>query len=166
LELIVKVETTGLDPTVDKVCQLSCLNSLGQIIAFRNFSVPESWFVDPQYTGLTGEFLNTAMFRPYETFYWSPILVNTDVIISYNTEWELEFLKTNPTFTPKEGTKIVSVMELYKQKYNRRKKMPRYEVRWEIESNFSLHKAIDIIKLCRDEKLYQFEDQLDEYITF
>jgi hypothetical protein len=141
--LVVKIETSGLDPVEDKVIQLTVLNMDKQILVYQNFGTYRQ--VDVRYCGVTNEFLNRFRFFTYLDFDWGDLLED-ETLVMYNEPWEMSFLLLNETFRGYDGT--VCIMDKLTEVMGRRVRMPFSSL--EHTANLSLNKAESLVDLCNN----------------
>ena len=117
--IILDTETTGFDPMADDLLQVSIISSDNQVL-FNSYVRPVKNKVWPEaqaVNNITPEMVCNAPTVDEVKPQLREILTSADVIIGYNTPFDLEFLRINMGIAPRADARIVDVMEDFAHVY-------------------------------------------------
>ena len=111
--LVIDTETTGLDPEMDELLQVSIIDSDGNAL-FNSYFKPcaKSWADAQRVNGISPEMVQGAPSISEKIAEINEIMTQADKIIGYNTSFDLDFLNNNGLIIS-EGAEIVDVMEMF-----------------------------------------------------
>lgn len=118
--IVIDTETTGLDPFDDELLQVSIIDTDGNVL-FDSYFKPLShneWLEAETVNGISPEMVANApsIYEKAADIY--AILSAADMIIGYNTHFDLYFLSNNGLILS-DSVKIVDVMELFAPIYGK-----------------------------------------------
>ena len=111
--LVIDTETTGLDPELDELLQVSIIDSDGNTL-FNCYFKPcvTSWAAAERVNGITPEMVQNAPTISEKIAEINEIMAKADKIIGYNTFFDLDFLRNNGLILSK-NVEIIDVMEQF-----------------------------------------------------
>ena len=115
--IVIDTETTGLNPERDELLQVSIIDTDGRTL-FDSYFKPlaSSWQEAERINGISPEMVNGCPAISEKIEEINAIMQRTEVIIGYNTQFDLRFLCNNGLVFPG-GAEVVDVMEQFAQGY-------------------------------------------------
>lgn len=116
--IVIDTETTGLDPNMDELLQVSIIDSKENIL-FNSYFKPcaKSWGKAERVNGISPEMVQDAPTISEKIAEINEIVSEANVIIGYSTAFDLSFLKNNGLILPTE-VEIIDVMVMFASKYD------------------------------------------------
>lgn len=114
--IVLNTETTGLDASKDEILQLSIIDENAEIL-YNQYFKPEkvhSWHEAQAVNGISPEMVKNCPPIWREQNKIQAIIDSADIIIGYNTAFDMEFLFFSEIFST---AKIVDVMEEFAEIY-------------------------------------------------
>lgn len=115
--LVIDTETTGLDPEIDELLQVSIIDSDGNTL-FDSYFKPcvLSWDDARRVNGISPEMVQDAPRISEKIAEINEIMFQADTIIGYNTGFDLDFLRNNGLIFS-DNVKIIDVMPVFAEIY-------------------------------------------------
>lgn len=116
--IVIDTETTGLDPKIDELLQVSIIDNEGTIL-YDSYIKPthtENWDEAMAVNHITPEMVADFPTIDEAAVEINRILTNASEIIGYNTGFDLDFLSQSG-IEPSPDAKIIDVMQIFSERY-------------------------------------------------